>query len=322
MTALRRRACVWYLEFRCFAFLASKNKHTHPTVNTKDFYHGNSLIVRPLLQSSPLTLWLLNHKPATDMAGMQLRDSSMRRRPGRYQEDDGPISAERPIFVHPDIPFNPSLTPFCAHPSLPLDYPGLGPSEAERLRRAALAPPVPEARCEYESDYPDESNEAETIGDENEGEDEVDKQGSHGSAGEVQSDDDVQVHPNARQRGSGGWLPPSRRHKYIDNLMDIHSRYKQGLGQEQRGERQVPASGCEGLQPLSRPRPAHVANIPRRQSAARGATMSPIDGEIALLSSQTSHTTASSIVRKLWVPDSRWFTNACPGSQRGARYLG
>jgi hypothetical protein len=73
------------------------------------------------------------------MVGMQLRASSMLRVPGRYQEDLGPSRADRPIFVHPDVPFNPDLVQHCAHPSLPLDYPGLGPSEAESARLAALA---------------------------------------------------------------------------------------------------------------------------------------------------------------------------------------
>jgi hypothetical protein len=73
------------------------------------------------------------------MVGMQLRASSMLRVPGRYQEDLGPSRADRPIFVHPDVPFNPDLVQHCAHPSLPLDHPGLGPSEEEAARLAALA---------------------------------------------------------------------------------------------------------------------------------------------------------------------------------------
>ncbi|KAK4041946.1 hypothetical protein C8A01DRAFT_34057 [Parachaetomium inaequale] len=73
------------------------------------------------------------------MRSMQLRDSSMRRVPGRYQEDLGPSRADRPIFAHPDVPFNAALVQHCAHPSLPLNYPGVGPSEAERARLQALA---------------------------------------------------------------------------------------------------------------------------------------------------------------------------------------
>ncbi|KAK3905565.1 hypothetical protein C8A05DRAFT_30630 [Staphylotrichum tortipilum] len=73
------------------------------------------------------------------MARMSLRASSLRRVPGRYQEDLGPSRADRPLFAHPDVPFDPVLVASCAHPSLPLDHPGLGPSEAERARRAAAA---------------------------------------------------------------------------------------------------------------------------------------------------------------------------------------
>ncbi len=70
---------------------------------------------------------------------MNLRATSVRRVPGRYQEDLGPSRADRPLFAHPDVPFDPALVASCAHPSLPLDHPGLGPSEAERARRQAAA---------------------------------------------------------------------------------------------------------------------------------------------------------------------------------------
>ncbi|KAL2158915.1 hypothetical protein VTH06DRAFT_2945, partial [Thermothelomyces fergusii] len=73
------------------------------------------------------------------MSGMRLRDSSRLRIPGRYQEDLGPSRADRPLFAHPDVPFNPDLVPYCAHPSLPLDYPGMGPSEKAKARLEALA---------------------------------------------------------------------------------------------------------------------------------------------------------------------------------------
>ncbi|KAL2148507.1 hypothetical protein VTH82DRAFT_2061 [Thermothelomyces myriococcoides] len=73
------------------------------------------------------------------MTRMRLRDSSKIRIPGRYQEDLGPFRADRPLFVHPDVPFNPDLVQYCAHPSLPLDYPGVGPSEAAKARLETLA---------------------------------------------------------------------------------------------------------------------------------------------------------------------------------------
>ncbi|GAB1316681.1 hypothetical protein MFIFM68171_06891 [Madurella fahalii] len=69
------------------------------------------------------------------LSGRQLRTASMRRRPGRYQEDDGPVTADRPIFVHPDIAFRADLTSHCAFPSLPFDYPGPGPSEIWKAQR-------------------------------------------------------------------------------------------------------------------------------------------------------------------------------------------
>ena len=70
-----------------------------------------------------------------------LRAQSKLRLPGRYLDDEGPALPEKPIFVHPDVPFNPKLARHCAFPSLPIDYPGLGPSQiwaaTERAREAA-----------------------------------------------------------------------------------------------------------------------------------------------------------------------------------------
>lgn len=69
-----------------------------------------------------------------------LREQSKLRLPGRYLEDEGPALPEKPIFVHPDVPFNPKLSRHCAFPSLPIDYPGLGPSQiwaaTEKAREA------------------------------------------------------------------------------------------------------------------------------------------------------------------------------------------
>ncbi|KAL2144002.1 hypothetical protein VTI28DRAFT_9754 [Corynascus sepedonium] len=71
------------------------------------------------------------------MPGRRLRGSSNRKIPGRYQEELEPSRADRPLFVHLSVPFNPALVERCAHPSLPLDYPGMGPSEAEKVRLAS-----------------------------------------------------------------------------------------------------------------------------------------------------------------------------------------
>ena len=69
----------------------------------------------------------------------RLRDPSKRQRPGRYREEDGPTSANRPIFVHPDVEFNASLTSRCAFPSLPVDHDEPGPSELWRQQQAQNA---------------------------------------------------------------------------------------------------------------------------------------------------------------------------------------
>ncbi|KAK3374397.1 hypothetical protein B0T24DRAFT_667437 [Lasiosphaeria ovina] len=60
---------------------------------------------------------------------MRLREGTARRRPGRYEEDSRPTEAERPVFLRDDVGFNEELTGHCAFPSLPMTYPGPGPSE-------------------------------------------------------------------------------------------------------------------------------------------------------------------------------------------------
>ncbi|KAJ4294813.1 hypothetical protein N0V88_005047 [Collariella sp. IMI 366227] len=65
-----------------------------------------------------------------------LRPSSMRRLPGRYQEDLGPVAADRPLYVHPDVPFV-NRAADCAFPSLPLNFAGVPPSEVAAASRAA-----------------------------------------------------------------------------------------------------------------------------------------------------------------------------------------
>ncbi|EAQ87270.1 predicted protein [Chaetomium globosum CBS 148.51] len=92
---------------------------------------------------------------------MRLRESSLLRVPGRYQEDLGPSRADRPLFAHPDVPFNPALSRHCAHPSLPLDYEGVGPSEAERAR--LLAAEEAAAAAEEEDDKEEEEVEEESV---------------------------------------------------------------------------------------------------------------------------------------------------------------
>ncbi|KAH6632682.1 hypothetical protein F5144DRAFT_593390 [Chaetomium tenue] len=92
---------------------------------------------------------------------MRLRESSLLKVPGRYQEDLGPSRADRPLFAHPDVPFNPALSRHCAHPSLPLDYEGVGPSEAVRAR--LLAADEAAAAAEEHDDEEEEEAEEESV---------------------------------------------------------------------------------------------------------------------------------------------------------------
>ncbi|KAK4237101.1 hypothetical protein C8A03DRAFT_16303, partial [Achaetomium macrosporum] len=121
---------------------------------------------------------------------MRLRPSAVRRRPGRYREDDGPTTADRPAFVHPDIPFNPHLVRFCAHPTLPLDYPGVGPSEAERARLAALA-------SAQQADIGDEEDRDSDAGSEDDG------SGHQDVDGVTNNDTDGEDQPNEERAADG-----------------------------------------------------------------------------------------------------------------------
>jgi hypothetical protein len=83
---------------------------------------------------------------------MQLRGDSLRRRPGRYREDYGPVEIERPIFLHEDVPFDAALSGRCAFPTLPLDHPGPGPSELWLATREADEEKEEEGRDERDED--------------------------------------------------------------------------------------------------------------------------------------------------------------------------
>ncbi|KAK4157318.1 hypothetical protein C8A00DRAFT_29744 [Chaetomidium leptoderma] len=187
------------------------------------------------------------------MSGMRLRPSSLRRVPGRYQEDLGPSRADRPTFVHPDVPFNGALVPFCAHPSLPLDYPGVGPSEAERARGAALAAAAAEeAAAEAESSTGDESDSDGSLDDEEDSG--SDAAGSEaGSDYESEEEEEVTIGDAApRTVGQVG----------------------QGVSGQGGSDQAAPAAAPTPLELPALGRPAYVAKIPRRQpgapAAARG----------------------------------------------------
>ena len=73
---------------------------------------------------------------------MQLRDSSQIRRPGRYSEDYDLGDPGRPIFVHPDVPFNKELAKHVEFNSLPPNHPGPAPSRMryEAAQKGNLKP--------------------------------------------------------------------------------------------------------------------------------------------------------------------------------------
>jgi hypothetical protein len=110
---------------------------------------------------------------------MRLRDRSNIGPPSRYDEESSPIRPGRPVDNRP--PFDPEDARHCAFPSLPLDYPGLGPSEQYRMERdqrrrdEAAAEAAKEAEeAEAAAKAAQEAAEAEAAGevvDENDAED-------------------------------------------------------------------------------------------------------------------------------------------------------
>lgn len=78
------------------------------------------------------------------MSSMQLRDASQIRRPGRYTEDYDFGDPGRPIFIHPDVPFNKELAKYVAFDTLPLDHPGPNPSRV-RYEAAQKGNPTTDA---------------------------------------------------------------------------------------------------------------------------------------------------------------------------------
>ena len=199
-----------------------------------------------------------------------LRASSTLRVPGRYQEDLGPSRADRPLYAHPDVPFNPELVQHCAHPSLPLDYLGLGPSEAEKLRRAASAA----AQTAAENDS-DESLEAEQENGEVVVVSSDDTSTNDASVG-TESGSDFEDGVSARSRGrrglaNGRQAPPSLQDLIVDLTIS-----EPGLHGGDRLVREGPTTPV--LTPAAPPtpsaptrpatRPARVARIRRRNPAS------------------------------------------------------
>lgn len=202
-------------------------------------------------------------------AGRQLRTSSMLRRPGRYSEDDGPINADHPIFVHPDIPFNPTLTAHCAHPSLPLDFPGRGPAEIERERQIVILRAqvtLKQARRAAEA-------EARVLAGEGDNNDEGQSGSEYGEAGGA---------------GEAGWQAPSVRwHDWFVARELVQQQEANGADKE--GNQAVEGEGPNGLPAelgdlsLDHPsRPAHVVTI-RKRDAMKYVTKDADDEEQEIL---------------------------------------
>lgn len=179
----------------------------------------------------------------------RLRDSSMIRLPGRYQEDMGPTRADRPIFVHPTVPYNASLARHCAFPSLPLDYPGRGPSEMEKERqeaeaaarekerRASLA--AEEAMAEFES-----------AGEDSDGLGSATEQNrEEGSLGWLAS-----VHADGDNLDDGTWQPPSRRwHRMLAVAEGSSAHINGGMAVEHEADTQSEATIEEGSEVAREP---------------------------------------------------------------------
>ncbi|KAK3293996.1 uncharacterized protein B0H64DRAFT_374839 [Chaetomium fimeti] len=231
-------------------------------------------------------------------SGMRLRESSMLRVPGRYQEDLGPSHADRPLFVHADVPFNTELSRHCAHPSLPLDYAGVGPSEAERARLAAR-----EAARIEEEEW-EGSVERTTDG---EGSWEVATNGPATEDGSSDSDGEYRSARSGSRRGGTlrqGQALPLRHNRIVELTTSKPPRFAQpalpAMAAAPTGTTTTPAppTALAGNTTTTPPaalastttptpptpseppsRPAHVANIPRRKPRQNSAALSDGSGD-------------------------------------------
>ncbi len=197
-----------------------------------------------------------------------LRASSTLRVPGRYQEDLGPSRADRPLYAHPDVPFNPELARHCAHPSLPLDHPELGPSEAEKLRREALA--AAQAAAESDGDESleaeQENGEAAVFGSDDTCTDE--------DVAATESGSDYEDGLSARSRGRRGLANEDQAPSSLQDLVVNMTISEPGPRGDDRLVREVPSRPVTPAlafapavppTPSAPTRPARVARIPRRK---------------------------------------------------------
>ncbi|KAK3324681.1 hypothetical protein B0T19DRAFT_402895 [Cercophora scortea] len=171
---------------------------------------------------------------------MQLRESSERRRPGRYLEDGGPLFAEVPSFVHDDVAFNEKLGAQCAFPSLPMNHPGPGPSETwkeqarkeqarkEQSAREARAAAASKAKAKSRArasaasaaaqsrQYMDDQQESET-----ENEIEIDTNSDTQSTCDDNDDDDDDDSISTCSEPAQKTIPSERRDRLIFNVLDM-----------------------------------------------------------------------------------------------------
>ena len=211
----------------------------------------------------------------------RLRASSSLRVPGRYQEDLGPSRADRPLYAHPDVPFNPELVQHCAHPSLPLNHPDLGPSEAEKLRRAALAAAQTASESNIgeslEADH--ENGEAVVVSSDDTSTDDV--------AG-TEPGSDYEDGLSARSRGRRGLANGHQAPSSLQNLVVDLTISEPGPRGNDRLIREGPSRPTTpALAPAMPPtpsaptRPARVARIPRRKPAAARSDERSVQTEVS-----------------------------------------
>lgn len=89
---------------------------------------------------------------------------------GTYREYDGPLTADRPLYAHQDVPFNAELARHAAFPSLPLNHQGPHPLgiRREEMRQEAAERELQERLALQESDNDGSSSSSSSDEDEDE----------------------------------------------------------------------------------------------------------------------------------------------------------
>lgn len=133
---------------------------------------------------------------------MQLRDRSSINAPRRHGESSGPVRPGRPVDQRP--PFDPEFARRAAFPSLPLDYPGLGPAEQYRIERDQRR------REETAAREAAEAGGAVEVGDEEDAEDHG-EQDAHDEEDDDDNDDQDVLDEEQDVFGQGGFAPADER---------------------------------------------------------------------------------------------------------------